>query len=96
MLDCSLFEICAVLNISEQYCKERIRKEHETSESSYFKSDRMSLGKNGEHGSKAQRKKIIIPHPHHHPVGTAVNILVENLQLSCSLYLDPSPKGTSV
>ena len=56
----------------------------------------MSLGKNGEHGSKAQRKKIIIPHPHHHPVGTAVNILVENLQLSCSLYLDPSPKGISV
>ena len=56
----------------------------------------MSLGKNGEHGSKAQRKKITIPHPHHHSVGTTVNILVENLQLSCSLSLDLSPKGTGV
>lgn len=32
MLGCPLFKVCAVLNISKQYCKERISKEHETSE----------------------------------------------------------------
>ena len=38
MLGCPLFKVCAVLNISEQYCKESIRKEHETYE------DQMALG----------------------------------------------------
>ena len=49
----------------------------------------MNFKKNGKKNEcvlEAQRKKIIILHPYYHPVGTAVNILVENLQLFATLW----------